>query len=150
MLDAQGVVAPLPSLGFARQETVSLSENTPRPYSPPTYIREPLGQGKIERLRHEKINPNPYTKRTAGRVAATPELQNTPVGLASCRTQAHARRPLDYSHLAVAGAYGTHAPPPFAPSRPSDTSRAALESFTEANCHVSSNPHVHRTPTTDS
>jgi hypothetical protein len=26
-------LAPLPSLGFARQETVSLSENTPRPDS---------------------------------------------------------------------------------------------------------------------
>src|SRR6266496_2347406 len=26
-------LAPLPSLGFARQETVSLSENTARPYS---------------------------------------------------------------------------------------------------------------------
>ena len=31
-----------------------------------------------------------------------------------------------------------------------EPSRAALESFTEANCHVSSNPYVHRTPATDS
>jgi hypothetical protein len=38
---------------------------------------------KIERLRHEKINADSYTKRTAGRVAATPARQNTPVGLAS-------------------------------------------------------------------
>ena len=29
-------------------------------------------------------------------------------------------------------------------------SRANLKSFTEADCHVSSNPHVHRTPATDS
>ena len=55
-----------------------------------------LRTSKIERLRHEKINPDPYTKRTAGRVAATPALQNTPVGLASCTTQPDARRPLDY------------------------------------------------------
>jgi hypothetical protein len=112
--------------------------------------RRSFGQGKIERLRHEKINPDPYTKRAAGRVAATPALQNKPVGLASCTTQAHARCPLEYPHLAVAGAYGTRARTPFAPSPWSDTSCTALESFTEANCHVSSNPHVHGTPATDS
>ena len=67
-------------------------------------------------MRNEKINPDPYAKRTAGRVAATPAGQNTPVGLASWTTQAHARCPLEYPHLAVAGAYGTHARPPFAPS----------------------------------
>src|SRR6266545_2538011 len=67
------------------------------------------------------FNHDPYAKRTAGRVAATPALQNTPVGLASCTTQAHTRRPLEYPHLAVAGAYGTHAPPPFASSPWSDT-----------------------------
>ena len=72
--------------------------------------------GKIERLRHEKINPDPYTKRAAGRVAATPPLQNKPVGVASCTTQAHARYPLECPYLAVAGVYGTHARPPFAPS----------------------------------
>lgn len=71
---------------------------------------------KIERLRHEKINADSYTKRTAGRVAATPALQNTPVGLAQCTTQPHARCPLEYPHLAVASAYGTHARPPFASS----------------------------------
>ena len=97
-----------------------------------------------------KLTPTPYTKRTAGRVAATPALQNTPVGLASCTRQAHARCPSEYFHLAVASAYGTHARPPFAPSTSSDTSRADLKSFTEADCHVSSNPHVHRTPATDS
>ena len=105
---------------------------------------------KTERLRHEKINPDPYTKRTAGRVAATPALQNKPGGLASCTTQAHARCRLEYPRLAVAGAYGTRARTPFAASPWSDTSRTALESFTEANCHVSSNPHVHGTPATDS
>jgi hypothetical protein len=105
---------------------------------------------KKERLRYEKINPDPYTKRTAGRVAATPALQKKPVDLASCATQAHARRPLEYLHLAVAGAYGTHARPPFAPRTSSDTSYTALESFIEADCHVSSNPDVRRTPATDS
>jgi hypothetical protein len=105
---------------------------------------------KIERLRHETINTDPYTKRTAGCAAATPALRSQPVGAASCTTQAHARRPLEYPHLAVAGAYGTDARPPIAPSPSSDTSRAALESLTEANCHVLSNPHVHRTPATDS
>jgi hypothetical protein len=106
---------------------------------------------KIERLRHEKINADSYTKRTAGRVAATPALQNTPVGLASCTTQAHARCPLEYPHLAVASAYSTRARTPFAPPSPwSDTSRADLKSFTEADCSFSSNPYVHRTTATDS
>src|SRR5947209_11903235 len=68
-----------------------------------------------------KLTPTPYTKRTAGRVAATPALQNTPVGLASCTTQAHTRRPLEYPHLPVASAYGTRARTPFAPSPWSDT-----------------------------
>jgi hypothetical protein len=97
-------------------------------------------------LRHEKINPDPYTKRTAGRVAATPALQNTPVGLASCTTQAHARCPSEYPHMAVASAYGTRTRTPFAPRTSPDTFRDDLKSFTEADCHVSSNPHVHRTP----
>src|SRR6266498_1600629 len=68
-------------------------------------MTESFGQEKIERLRHEKINPDPYTKRAAGRVAATPALQIKPVGLASCTTQPDARCPLEYPHLAVAGAY---------------------------------------------
>ena len=72
-------------------------------------------------MRHEKINPDPYTKRAAGRVAATPALQNTPVGLPSCTTQAHARCSLEYPHLAVASAYGTRARTPFAPRTSSDT-----------------------------
>ena len=97
-----------------------------------------------------KLTPTPYTKRTAGRVAATPALQNTPVGLASCTTQPDARRLLEYPHLAVASAYCTRARTPFAPSTSSDTSSADVKSFTEADCHVSSNPHVHRTPATDS
>ena len=37
-----------------------------------------------------------------------------------------------------------------APSTSADTSRADLKSYTEADGHVSSNPHVHRTPATDS
>src|SRR5437867_4946851 len=70
--------------------------------------------------------------------------------LAWRRAQAHARRPLEYPHMAVASAYGTRARPPFAPSTSSDTSRADLKSFTEADCHVTSNSHVYRTPATDS
>src|SRR5438034_4723369 len=139
MLDARGVVGSLPSLGFARQETVNLSENTPRPYAHRSgKLQRSFGQGKIERLPHEKINADPYTKRTAGRVAATPALQNKPVGLASCTTQAHARCPLECPHLAVASAYGTRARTPFAPSTWSDTSLADLKSFTETDCHLSS------------
>ena len=96
---------------------MSLSENTARPYSEDdANYRGPSGKEKIERLRHEKINADPYTKRIAGRVAATPALQNKPVGLASYTTQPEARRPLEYSYLAVASAYGTDARPPFAPS----------------------------------
>jgi hypothetical protein len=79
-------------------------------------LQSPSDKEKIERLRDEKINADSYTKRTAGRVAATPALQNTPVGLASCTTQPDARRPLEYPHLAVARVYGTDARPPFAPS----------------------------------
>jgi hypothetical protein len=37
-----------------------------------------------------------------------------------------------------------------APSNSADASRADLNSFTEANGHVSSNPNVRRTPATDS
>jgi hypothetical protein len=63
----------------------------------------------------------------------------------------HMRRcPLECPHLAVASAYGARARTSFAPRTSSDTSRADLKSFTEANCHVSSNPHVPRTPATDS
>ena len=78
-------------------------------------MQRSFGRGKIERLRHEKINPDPYTKRAAGRVAATPARQNKPVSLASCTTQTHARCPLEYPDLAVASAYGTRARTPFAP-----------------------------------
>src|SRR5437660_9574725 len=89
-------------------------------------------------------------KRTARAVAATPALRSHPVGPAARTPPAPACRPLENPHLAVAGAYGTDARPPFAPSPSSEPSRVALESLTEANCHVSSNPHVHRTPATDS
>jgi len=97
-----------------------------------------------------KLTPTVYTKRAVGRVAATPALQNKPVGLASCTTQPDAHRPLEYPHLAVASAYKTRARTPFAPSTSADTSRADLKSFTEADYHVSSTAHVHRTPATDS
>jgi len=85
---------------------------------------------KNRKTTYEKIDPDPYAKRTARRVAATPAIQSNPVGPESRAPQAHARRPLEHPHLAVAGAYGAHARPPFAPSPSSDPSRAALESFT--------------------
>ena len=88
--------------------------------------RVPYTRKKIERLRHEKINADSYTKWTAGRVAATPARQNKRVGPASCTTQGHARCPLEYPHVAVAGDYGTHARPTFTPSPWSDTSRTHL------------------------
>jgi hypothetical protein len=88
-----------------------------------------LRTGKTERLRYEKIDPDPYAKRTAGRAAETPARRSHSVGPTSRAPQAHARRPLEYSHLAIPGAYGACARPPFAPSPSSDPSRAALESF---------------------
>src|ERR1043166_3649139 len=97
-----------------------------------------------------KLKPTLYTKRAAGRVAATPALQNKPVGLASCTRQPDAHRPLESPPLAVTSAYKTRARTPFAPSTSADTSRADLKSFTEADGHVSSNPRVHRIPATDS
>jgi hypothetical protein len=80
-------------------------------------LQSPSDKEKIERLRHEKINADSYTKWTAGRVAATPALQNKPVGPASCTTQGHARCPLEYPHLAVARAYRTRARSPSRPAR---------------------------------
>ena len=63
---------------------------------------------KTERLCYEKINCDPYAKRTAGRVAATPALQSNPVGPASRTPQGRARRPLEYPHLAVPRAHGAN------------------------------------------
>ena len=79
-----------------------------------------LQTGKTERLRYEKIDPDPYAKRTAGRVAETPALRSHSVGPTSRTPQANARRPLEYSHLAIPGAYGAYARPSFAPSPSSD------------------------------
>jgi hypothetical protein len=151
MLDARGVVGFLAESGIrTTRNGQSFGKYAQTVLTEDVNYRGPSDKAKIERLRHEKINPDPHTKRAAGRVAATPALQNKPIGLASCTTQAHARRPLEYPHLAVASAYGTHARTPFAPRTSPDTSRADLKSFTEADCHVSSNPHVHRTSATDS
>jgi hypothetical protein len=151
MLATQGVVGSLAESGIRKTRNgESFGKYAQTVITDDVNYRVPSDNEKIERLRDEKINPDPYTKRAAGRVAATPALQNTPVGVASCTTQAHARRLLEYPHLAVASAYGTHARPPFAPSTSSDTSRVDLKSFTEADCHVTSNPHVQRTPATDS
>ena len=94
-------------------------------------------------MRHEKINPDPYAKRTAGRVAATPALQNKPVGPASCTTQGHARCPLEYPHLAVASAYGTRARTSFAPRTSSDTSRAPILNLLSRPIALSHRIHTH-------
>jgi hypothetical protein len=72
---------------------------------------------KTERLRYETINPDPYAKRIARRVAATPALQSNPVSPASRTPQAHARRPLECPRLAVPRAHGANA-------RPRDSRRA--------------------------
>ena len=68
-----------------------------------------LARKNRKNLRYEKINPDTYAKRTARRVAATPALQSNPVGLATRTPQAHACRPLDYPHLAVARAHSAKA-----------------------------------------
>jgi len=81
----------------------------PRSHRPsPRNLRKlsSFGTRKTEKLRYEKINPDPYAKRTARRLAATPALRGHPVGPASCTPQAHACRPLEYVHLAVPHAHG--------------------------------------------
>jgi hypothetical protein len=55
-----------------------------------------------------------------------PARQNKPVGPTSCTTQPEARRPLEYPHLAVAGACGTRARTPFALRTSPDTSPAPI------------------------
>ena len=60
-------------------------------------------------IRHDKINPDPYAKRTAGRVAATPAVQSISVGPAQCTPQARACRSLVYPHLGTARAHGAKA-----------------------------------------
>jgi hypothetical protein len=62
-----------------------------------------------ERVRYERINPDPYAKRTARRVAAAPATQSNPIGPASRTPQAYARRPLEYFHLAIPRAHGANA-----------------------------------------
>ena len=66
-------------------------------------------------IRHDKINPDPYAKRTAGRVAATPALQSNPVGSASCTPRACACRFWGYLHSSSARAHCAKAGRPAAP-----------------------------------
>ena len=47
-----------------------------RAYTPTGRLHKPLET----EIRHDKINPDPYAKRAAGGVAATPALQSIPVG----------------------------------------------------------------------
>jgi hypothetical protein len=70
---------------------------------------ESLPKRKRKKPRYEKINPDPYAKRTARRVAATPALQSNPAGPAPCTAQADARRPLEYPYVAVARGHGAKA-----------------------------------------
>ena len=60
---------------------------------------------KWRKLRHDKINRDPYSKRIASCVAATPALQSNPVGSASRTTQACGCRFLEYPHLGTARAH---------------------------------------------
>ncbi len=94
----------------------------------PAKIVHPLGK---KNRKKPPYDPDPYAKRTACRVAATPALQSNPAGPAGRTPQARACRRLEYPHLA-------------------EPSNAALKSFTKANCHVSPNPHLRRAPATDS
>ncbi len=64
---------------------------------------------KTERPRYETINPDPYAKRTARRAAATSALPSNPVGPAPRTPQEHARRPLEYPHLALPRAHRANA-----------------------------------------
>jgi hypothetical protein len=64
---------------------------------------------KNRKTRYETINPDPYAKRTARRAAATPALPSNPVGPASRTPQEHARRPLEYPHLALPRAHRANA-----------------------------------------
>jgi len=75
--------------------------------NPPVFGQEK--QKTTEKLRYGKINPDPYAKRNAGRVAATPALQSDPVGTASRTPQAHACHLLEYPHLAVARSHSAKA-----------------------------------------
>src|SRR5437660_5815925 len=101
MLDAQGVVGSLAESGIRKTRNGESFGKYAQTVLTNEVNYRVLPDEKIERLHHEKINPDPYTKRTAGRVAATPALQNTPVGLASCTPQPDARLPLDNPHLAA-------------------------------------------------
>src|SRR4029077_11653625 len=76
-----------------------------RAYSPTGRLHKPLET----EIRHDKINPDPYAKRTAGCVAATPAVQSIPVGPAQRTRQARACRFLEYLQLGTARAHGAKA-----------------------------------------
>ena len=97
--------------------------------------------------RHDKIkadpyaiNANPNAKRTAGRITATSALQNNSVGTASCTKHAPACRFFEYPQLASRHARGTKA----------RRSSAPHMNLSPAKHYVSPNPHLQRTPATDS
>src|SRR6266403_766494 len=84
----------------------------------PAKIVHPLGKKNRKKLRYD---PDPYAKRTARRVAATPALQSNPVGPAGRTPQARACRRLEYPHLA-------------------EPSNATLKSFAKA---IAVSPQIH-------
>src|SRR5437764_9770166 len=102
---------------MGRQRAPARERIGPRSHRPsPRNLRKlsSFGIRKTEKLRYEKINPDPYAKRTARRLAATPALRGHPVGPAPCMPQAHACRPLEYPYLAVPRAHGAN-PREFSP-----------------------------------
>src|SRR5438874_6412848 len=67
-----------------------------------------INYSKQKKLRYEKINPDPYAKRAARRVAATPAVRSHRVGPASRTPPGPACRLLEDPHLAVSCAHGTN------------------------------------------
>jgi len=78
-----------------------------REQSPTGRLHKPLET----EIRHDKINPDPYAKRTACRVAATSALQSISVGPTQCTPQARAERFSECAHLGMAAKAGRQARP---------------------------------------
>src|SRR5436305_14732448 len=70
-----------------------------------------INYSKQKKLRYDKINPDPYAKRAARRVAATAAVRSYRVGPASRTPPALACRLLEDAHLAISCAHGTNASP---------------------------------------
>src|SRR2546423_13639146 len=68
-----------------------------------------INYSKQKKLRYDKINPDPYGKWAARRVAATPAVRSHRVGPASRTPPGPACRLLEDPHLAISCAHGTNA-----------------------------------------